>query len=162
MKKLKLAIIVNIKYEDLILEEVKELQLAAIDQLIRSSKLEGYNFLERLERDWRLGLNRFQNKGEVLFTVRYNDQIVAIGGVNQDPYKDDSNIGRIRHIYVAPNFRRQGIGKFLVQRILEYCNETFRQITLRTDNPNADKFYINLGFYHVSNFGRDTHVIMIQ
>ena len=58
---------------------------------------EGHQHLKRLVEEFDSGVNRFQSPGEGLFEVRDSAQtLVAIGGLNIDPYTPGQNAGRLR------------------------------------------------------------------
>src|SRR5258708_11780218 len=73
-------------------------------------------------------------------------KLVAIGGLNQDPFDGRRGIGRIRRIYVRPAWRNQGIGQALVHTLVEKARTSFTALHLRTDNPAAARLYERIGF----------------
>lgn len=107
------------------------------DDLCLESLTEGYNFLDRLKSDWYSERNRFSMLGEALFTVLRNNDIVAIGGLNADPYLGKPGIGRLRHFYVRSRYRRMGIASKLLEHIVEFAEDKVSCLTLRTSNPTA-------------------------
>ncbi len=58
--------------------------------------------------------NTFSRPGEIPFEARFSPEMAGIGGLNTDPYLGDPPIGRIRRLYVAPNFRRLGSNESLM------------------------------------------------
>jgi ribosomal protein S18 acetylase RimI-like enzyme len=115
--------------------------------LVALSEGEGYTFLMRLEDEWRTGSNRFDAAGENLFVARMGDNVVGVCGLNIDPYAGDPGVGRVRHLYVAPPFRRQGVGSALVERtVLQARAAAFERLRLRTSNQAAAAFYEACGF----------------
>ena len=72
--------------------------------------------------------------------------LAAIGGLNQDPYLQSPGIGRVRHLYVDPEYRRRGYARSLTQAIKAAGKAQFRVLRLRTRNPEAVRFYESLGF----------------
>jgi len=42
--------------------------------------------------------------------------------------------------------RRQGVARALVGQVLGFAGERFRVVRVRTDTPEADLFYLALGF----------------
>ena len=83
--------------------------------------------------------------------------IVAVGGLNVDPYTSDHSIGRVRHVYVSRSARRRGVGKLLVLEIIEAARDSFRQLRLRTNTDEGDRFYRALGFQRDSVSSESTH-----
>lgn len=106
---------------------------------------EGFRFLTRLIADWKDGSNRFDQPGEGLFGAFSNGQLVAIGGLSNDPYAG-AGIGRLRRVYVWRAARGQHVGKALVQRLLEYAAQSFSVVRLSTDTPEGAAFYLRCGF----------------
>lgn len=110
------------------------------------SKLDGFKFLEKMRLEWSSGHNRFNEAGEVVYGIFENNKLVAIGGINIDPYTNESKIGRVRHLYVQRDFRKKGYGSFLVKNILTHGSKYFSKVRLRTDTVAASAFYENIGF----------------
>jgi GNAT superfamily N-acetyltransferase len=130
----------------------------SFDPLVEESALEGFQFLTRLRQEWRESINRFSANGEALFAVMEGQQLVAIGGIN----RQSEACGRLRRLYVAIGSRRKGIGRLLVGHILEFSRGHFSRIVLRTDNPEADHFYLSLGFSHVRGDDNATHAFKLE
>ena len=70
-------------------------------------------------------------------------------GLNVDPYLDDPTVGRIRHLYVLPSFRRSGVGTEVVTACLDLATRNFARVRLRTFDPSAAAFYTAMGFVEV-------------
>ncbi|MGD2043558.1 MAG: GNAT family N-acetyltransferase [Acidimicrobiia bacterium] len=129
-----------------------------IARLLEASRAEGYDFVERLVHDWEGGSNRFDRPGEVLVEVRASAQLVAVGGLNVDPYLADPAVGRIRHVYVLPSARRSGVGSLLVKALVEHARGRFSRVRLRIGTPRGGPFYEALGF-HPTDEADATHEI---
>ncbi len=117
-----------------------------IDYLVESSRREGYSFVDRLCVEWIDGLNMFALKGEALFVAQFQNISVGVCGLNRDPYLSDVCVGRIRHLYVLSEYRRQSVGRLLIETCLDVAVGHFSRVRLRTFNPDADQFYLSLGF----------------
>lgn len=117
-----------------------------VERLLDASRREDYNFVERLVADWNDGSNRFDGASELLLSVRVDGKLVAVGGLNRDPYLDDPTVGRIRHVYVHPDARGQGIGRELVSVLVDRARLLFRCVRVRAGPPGAAAFYESLGF----------------
>ncbi|MCL6444274.1 MAG: GNAT family N-acetyltransferase [Alicyclobacillus sp.] len=148
--------------ERLVIERVAAINLHDIMPLVLESDREGYRFLRRLHDDYASGANRFDGEGEALFTAQLGNQIVGMCGLNQDPYAADRHVGRLRRLYVHPDFRRYGIGKQLVSRAIEEAKRFFEVVTLRTDNPSADAFYRAIGFLADPLYHNATHYLRLE
>ena len=53
---------------------------------IAESEAHGLRFVRRLTDEWLNGVNRFDRPGEALFAARDGADVVAVGGLNIDPY----------------------------------------------------------------------------
>lgn len=120
----------------------------------------GFEFLDRLEREWSDGSNRFDRDGEALFGACDGGARLAIGGLNLDPY-DATGGGRLRRVYVRADRRGSGIGRRLVETLLDHARPRFAQVRLRAGTDAAARFYDRLGFSRVDE--RDaTHTIRLR
>lgn len=133
---------------DLLIERITELPKDFGD-IIELSLHEEFGAMQRMREEWDSGVNRFDRPGEVLFAARIGARLVGICGLNQDPYTQSSEIGRVRHLYVDPEFRRRGIGRVLVSKSVEWASQYFSRVRLRTFRDDADQFYVALGFRRV-------------
>ena len=111
---------------------------------------EGFSFVDRLALRWETGANRFEQPGECLLGAIVNATLVGVGGLNRDPYATDGSIGRLRHLYVMRSARRRGVGRLLVDRLVDRARPCFARIRLRTDTPDAAAFYLARGFEAVA------------
>lgn len=107
---------------------------------------EAFGFIERLIVDWESGANRFDRPGECLLGAWSESHLVAVGGLNRDPYVAAGDTGRIRHLYVRVTARRFGVGSALLQRLLSEASICFQVVRLRTDTRQAAAFYLRRGF----------------
>ncbi len=118
--------------------------------LVAESEREGFRFLARLVREFDDGGNRFDAPGEALLGCYLGSELVAVGGLNRDPYSPEPRVGRLRHLYVSPAFRRRGVGRTLVDALVAAARPHFGVLLLRTDTPAAARFYETLGFAAVA------------
>jgi GNAT superfamily N-acetyltransferase len=118
----------------------------AVYPLVGESGREGFAFLERLVSEFQDGSNRFDAPGEALLGAWRGPHLVAVGGLNRDPYVPDARVGRLRHLYVRRPERGQGLGRALVAALLADAARHFDVIRLRTDTVAAAQFYQALGF----------------
>lgn len=132
-----------------------------IADLVELSKAEGHDLVERLVDDWRDGSNRFDRIGEVACRVRLGPELVAVGGLNRDPYIDDPKVGRIRHVYVVPEARGAGVGRALVEALVNHARGRFTRVRVRTMNTAAAGFYRALGFEETPEEAESTHHIRL-
>lgn len=129
------------------IREIDDLNTVDVSKLVEESEAEGYRFLRRLVNQYEDGTNKFDKEGEVLYGVwDQQDRLVAIGGLNRDPYSDKSGVGRLRRFYISERARRQGIGTKLLKEIIHHGQPHFKEIVVRTDSSIADAFYRANGF----------------
>jgi len=121
-----------------------------IEALLKESKANGYDFIQRAIDDWNRGTNQFSKPGEKLFGLTLSTELIGIGGLNCDPYISDKNIGRVRHLYVKEAYRKKGNATLLMNMIINEAKHHYTVLRLFTDNPGAGQFYINLGFQTIS------------
>ena len=129
----------------------------AIAPLLHASRMEGLRLVERLVDEYESGANRFDHLGEVLLGAFADGQLIGVGGVNRDPYAPDTNTGRLRHLYVLPEWRQRGVGRQLVEALVAQAAPHFALLRLRTTNPLAARFYERLGFAVVAGDDEATH-----
>lgn len=144
-----------------IIERITNLPTAELTTLLVESEQEGWRFLRRLLDEWSSGKNRFDRPSEVLLGARDADRLVGVCGLNVDPYIDSPRVGRVRRLYVSVGYRRQGIGRQLVQQIMLLSRGTFEQLRLRTNNPDAARFYETLGFHPRLGIAECSHTLVL-
>jgi GNAT superfamily N-acetyltransferase len=144
------------------LERLHESPAGGLGALIAESEAAGLRFVRRLAEEWASGANRFDRPGEALLVARIAGDVVGVCGLNVDPYVAEPRVGRVRHLYVLAAHRRQGVGRQLVNKVIETARDRFERLRLRTVNPEAARLYENLGFRR-SVGGRDcTHVMELS
>ena len=112
---------------------------------------EGHRFVARLAEEWRSGANRSDRPGEALLGVSSGGVLMAVGGLNADPYlPDGAGTGRLRHVYARPAWRRAGLGALLTRRLVSLAAPRFRRVRLRTGDPGAARLYVRRGFEPVA------------
>ncbi|MFN2234410.1 MAG: GNAT family N-acetyltransferase [Anaerolineales bacterium] len=148
--------------ENLTVVKLKELPSDDLRPLLEESREQGFEFLERLVLEYDNGTNQFQRPGEALFGIYHDQQLIAIGGLNRDPYLAESDIGRVRHVYVLLEWRNRGIGKQLIQTIIQEAKKQFRLLTLRTFSDQASSFYRAIGFQTEPKINNATHHMVLN
>ena len=107
---------------------------------------QGFMFMNRLVSDWTSGANTFSGGGECLLGAFAEDRLIGLGGLNVDPYLPGAGVARVRHVYVLDRWRHKGVGRALVERLLNEARGVFGEVRLRTDTDGAAAFYIRCGF----------------
>ncbi len=100
--------------------------------------------------EWRSGANRFDKPGEAFCGVFRDGALVAVGGLNADPYLPDPGVGRLRHVYVRPAWRRASLGAAITRHLLPLAVPRFRRVRLRIGDPGAARLYERCGFERVA------------
>lgn len=128
--------------------EIKNKNVSSLESLSREALSDGYGFVERTIKEWKSGENSFSKPGEKFWGLFVENKLIAIGGLNIDPYIENNNgkIGRVRHVYVAKKYRGKGLSKVIMGLILDKAKDNFDILRLSTKNPIAAHFYESLGF----------------
>ena len=119
---------------------------SAAEPLRADGDAHGIDFVRRLFEEWESGANRFDRPGEIALGAWRDDRLVALGGLNRDPYTAEDGVGRLRHVYVLSSHRRLGVGALLVGCLLREAASRFRIVRMRAVSPEAAAFYRHLGF----------------
>lgn len=143
------------------IERLADLPTAGFGLLQAESEEAGLRFLQRLADEWASGVNRFGRPGEAPFAARRGGELVAIGGLNVDPYATAPRVGRVRHVYVLATYRRQGIGHRLVAEIIAAARGPFDSLRVRSASREASRLYEGLGFRPCSDVPDCTHVMTL-
>ncbi|WBX82318.1 GNAT family N-acetyltransferase [Virgibacillus salarius] len=113
--------------------------------------------------DYKNGNNTFTNFGEGLFGVFDEGGIlIAIGGLNNDPFSNEQSIGRLRRFYVSKSYRRNGIGSLLLKKIILEAKQYYQILVLHTDTEQGDKFYVSFGFLRGNLYPNSSHYIILK
>ncbi|MEW5825820.1 MAG: GNAT family N-acetyltransferase [Candidatus Bipolaricaulota bacterium] len=115
-------------------------------QILQECQSEGHNMVNRLLADFSSGGNRFDAPGEVLLVCLSGSSVVAVAGLNREPDESLPRAGRIRRLYVVPQFRRQSLGRSLVEQIAALAEPYLNTLTANVGKPDAYIFYERLGF----------------
>ncbi|HEY9000390.1 MAG TPA: GNAT family N-acetyltransferase [Mucilaginibacter sp.] len=137
---------------DVKLIEFTDLNFTMIYGLVHEAKHNRHDFIQRTIDDWNSGANKFDKPGEKLWGLVSGSELIGIGGLNRDPYTEDTNTGRVRHLYVLQAYRRKGYATLLMNVIINNARAYFTSLRLFTDNPTAAGFYEQLGFQNVNSY----------
>ena len=141
----------------LVIERLNDLPARNVADLLSESERFASRIVPRLVEEWNNGANRFDRPGEVLFGAWADGRLVGVCGLNVDPYAGTERVGRVRHLYVLSTFRRRGVGRKLVTRVIQAASGRFDDLHLRTNNVDAARLYETLGFLPCVGFGDYTH-----
>ncbi|KKI91050.1 hypothetical protein WQ54_16995 [Bacillus sp. SA1-12] len=149
--------------EKLVVKKINNLLTINIQSLLIQSKKEGFRFVKRLVNDLKTGENTYKQPGEVLFGV-FNSEgsLVAIGGINIDPFSNIPYIGRLSRFYVSKEYRRKGLGRLLLKKIIAEASNDFNILVLHTDTKLANFFYTCTGFSKGNLYPKSTLYMELQ
>jgi GNAT superfamily N-acetyltransferase len=111
---------------------------------------EGFKFLHRLVDDFERGAVVFDDPAAFFLCVVDDGNLIAVGGVTPDPYMDNPEVGRIRHVYVHPQYRSKSVGRNLMREIEVHAKRAYSMLRLRTDTNAGARFYESLGYQAVA------------
>jgi GNAT superfamily N-acetyltransferase len=126
------------------------LPLAGLDLLLSEAQSEGYDFVQTLVEDWASGANRWDGPGETLCGHLDQGLVVAVGGLNCDPFAGDPRVGRIRRVFIRREWRNRGIGRALVSALVDHARAHFHTVRLRAENRDAARLYERMGFVPIT------------
>jgi N-acetylglutamate synthase-like GNAT family acetyltransferase len=130
--------------------ELRVTDLPALRELAAIATAEGYRFVARFLADLQDSSSSSERFAGFLVVLEQG-QLVALGGVTPDPYRPDSNVGRVRHVYVHPTRRGEGIGADLIATLETRARSAgLALLRLRTDTSQAAQFYEHLGYSAVA------------
>jgi GNAT superfamily N-acetyltransferase len=144
------------------IERLRALPGASFEALVGESERAGLRFLHRLAEEWASGANRFDRPGEALFAAVMDGRVIGVCGLNVDAYAATPRVGRVRHLYVLSACRRLGIGRRLVEEVVEAARGPFDTLRLRTQNPEAARLYERLGFRQSPGATDCTHLMDLR
>ncbi|MGG0124556.1 GNAT family N-acetyltransferase [Bacillus paranthracis] len=132
--------------KDIHIKQIENLMKYEFKYLVQESKEEGFNFLKKLINEYENKLNTFNKTGECLYGIFQGEKLIGIGGLNKDPYTENNKIGRLRRFYISKDYRRIGLGKSLLNKLLSHAEKNFKVVVLHTDTKQGDAFYSANGF----------------
>jgi len=145
-----------------LIERLTEASPDLFDVLVSESERAGYRFVRRLADEWASGTNRFDRPGEALFAASVDGRLIGACGLNVDPYTQAPRVGRVRHLYVLTDYRRSGVGRRLVEQVLDTARGRFDRLRLSTQNPAAAHLYERLGFERRLGAADHTHLMELK
>ena len=91
---------------------------------------------------------------------RSRDTGPAAGG-RLDPYAASPRVGRVRRLYVLAAYRRRGVGRTLMDRLIRDARESFDELRVRAGSTDAAAFFERLGFEATTHFAQSTHRLLL-
>jgi GNAT superfamily N-acetyltransferase len=146
---------------EVVVARLSDMPADAFAPLVAESEREGWRFVRLLADEWAAGTNRFDRPGEALFAAWVDGAFVGVCGLNADPYGADPAVGRVRRLYVLRAFRGRGVGRHLVQAVIQSARARFRSLRVRTENAAAGRLYGQLGFVPAVGVPDCTHTLVL-
>jgi RimJ/RimL family protein N-acetyltransferase len=86
--------------------------------------------------------------GSVVFGAFQGSELVGTAGLSIGEGKKEAHKGLLRGMYVRPSSRKAGIGRRLVETIIELARHRIEllQLAVVSDNEQARRLYASLGF----------------
>ena len=128
-----------------------------IRHLAHLASAEGFQFLDRFVSELQQDSVALDSPREFFLGFVVHGDLVGMGGVTPDPYVQDAQTGRVRHLYVRPDHRRESVGRDLLHELESRAFMTYSILRLRTDTIAAARFYEALGYRPVDD-ATATHV----
>lgn len=113
--------------------------------LAKQAAAEGVRNMALLADQWRDGTQRFEEPG-ALFAAFVDGALAGIGGVTPQSGLAEPAM-RMRRLYVAPPFRRQGVGQALAGAMIQQGLQVARLLTANARASDAaPRFWEAMGF----------------
>lgn len=120
---------------------------------------EGYGFIDRLAAELAGGLYVGDADLPVMLAAFREGGLVAIGGLTPDPYDSAPDIARVRHVYVRPAMRREGVGRWLTSALIQQGLAVAGRLTLRAADARSAAFWESQGFARDPGGTARTHLL---
>lgn len=115
-------------------------------RLRAAADAEGFRALARLAAEWAQDRDAFV----CLLGAMQDDRLAAIGGLTPEPEPQDQAAMRVRRLYVDPAARRSGVGRTLVNALLQEALDSVSLVTINARDTLAPAFWTALGFERVT------------
>lgn len=120
---------------------------------------EGYRFVEGILEEWNAGRYESGDDRNALFALYHDGTLAAIGAVTPDPYDPAPDLLRIRHVYVRPAARREGVGRTLASALIQQGLALAPRLSLNAADAGASAFWEAMGFRSDSSGTRRSHLL---
>jgi len=101
------------------IKRISDIHSAGLDEILTESKSLGYGMIERLIFEWESGANDFRKENEAFFAYERGGKVLGVGGINEEPYLHIKHYGRMRHLYVLKEWRRNRVGTEIVKATIK-------------------------------------------
>lgn len=139
-------------------EKYKKIRLEAFQKdslAFGTSHEEG---LKKKDEEWKATLKK---DGRYLFFAKVDDEIVGMVAAYQEEGERVHHVAYVWGVYVRETFRGQGIGKKLMEALLdelEKNNVVKANLNVNTAQANAVKLYESLGFQIIGTAHKEMYI----
>lgn len=117
----------------------------AVAPLADHADQEGIPIVSTVRERWEDESERFQGRHEAILAAVANDEVVGIGALSHCPHVHAAL--RMRRFYVAPAWRRYGVGRSLATELIEAGHAHTDLLTCNAQASSAAApFWESLGF----------------
>jgi GNAT superfamily N-acetyltransferase len=138
-----------------ILDDVPE----GFEPLRREAAAEGYGFIDRLGEEVARGAYADNADLPVMLAAFSEGGLAALGGLTHDPYDPAPDLARIRHVYVRPAKRREGIDRLLTSALIQQGFALAGRLSLRAADARSAAFWDAQGFVRDDSSVTRTHLL---
>ena len=129
------------------------------ETLHEEAAAEGYGFIDRLAAELAGGLYAGDADLPVMLAAFKEGDFAAIGGLTRDPYDSAPDLARVRHVYVRPAMRREGVGRWLSSALIQQGLAVAGRLTLRAADARSAAFWESQGFARDPGGTERTHLL---
>ena len=90
-------------------------------------------------------------KGSFVFAIaidKRTNKAIGMGRVLSDGISD----GYIQDVVILPNYRKKGIGRDIINKLIEFCQSKGVEWIGLISEPGQSEFYLPLGFKEMKNY----------
>jgi len=90
------------------------------------------------------------SSNHLIFVAIVNNELIGTVTLIIEPkfIRNGGIIGHIEDVEIKKKFQKQGIGKFIIQKVLDYAEKNGCYKTILDCNDNVMSFYEGVGFFH--------------
>jgi GNAT superfamily N-acetyltransferase len=117
-------------------------------RILRASLADSFDMVHRLLDDFAAGTNQFDLPGEGLWvhTDSESNSVIGVCGLNREAGAEFDHAGRVRRMYIIPDYREQGYARSLLETIMSFAPEYYELLTVNVGPLAAGSFYEHFGF----------------
>lgn len=141
---------------------IAETPPVGFETLREEAAAEGYGFIDRLAEELVGGIYAGDADLPVMLAAFREGGLVAIGGLTPDPYDSAPDLARIRHVYVRPAMRREGVGRWLTSALIQQGLAVAARLSLRAADARSAAFWEAQGFARDEGGTARTHLLTRQ